>query len=97
MRPGGVGRADLDPRPDRTREVADHDRRLVRSAETPGELDTLGELERVREDTRHEILLGLGGMPGDSKRQQLVHRAIRIREIDVEGVDRRSECHALIP
>ncbi len=89
-----VGCADVDPGAQRARQIADPDRRLVGLGEPPGELDAVRELERIRQDPRDQVLPRLGRMPCDPKRHGLVDATVRIREVDVEGVDGRAECHA---
>ena len=93
MQPVGVGQADVDPGPDRPGQVADRDRRLVGLRQASRERDALGELERVREDAGHQVLRGLGRMSGHPERQRLVDVAVRVGQLDVEGVDRRGEGH----
>jgi hypothetical protein len=89
-----VGCADVDPRAQRARQIADPDRRLVGLGKPLGELDAVRQLERIREDPRDQLLLRLGRMPRNPKRHGLVDATVRIREVDVEGVDGRAECHA---
>ena len=84
----GARRADLDPGPDRSGEIADGDRRLVGIREALRERDALDVLETVGEKARDEILLRLGGMPCDPQRQRLVDATIDVGQLDVDRVDR---------
>jgi len=82
--------ADLDPRTDRPRPVADRDRRLVGVRQSTGrELDALGAFERVSQNASPEIFLGLRGMPRYPEGQRLEDAAVVIGQIDVEVVDGR--------
>ena len=64
---------------------------------TARKLDAFRELQQVREQPRHQILLRLGGMTRDPERKRFVDVAIAVRELDVEVVNGRGECQRSSP
>src|SRR3982751_848572 len=89
----GIGRADLDPELDVPGGITDPESGLVAVRESLREGDPVLVFQTVGEDARPEKLLGLGGMEGGADGERLVDAAVRIRQLDVEVVDRGSQGH----
>src|SRR6185436_643752 len=63
VKPGCVGRADVDPGAVGAGQVANRDRRLVRVEQPAGKRDAFGEFQAVSQHSGGKMLFGLGRMP----------------------------------
>jgi len=88
MQPIGRRRADVDPGLHDACAVANGHWRLVGIGQASArELDPGSKFATVREHARDEELLGFRRVSRDTKRERLVHAAIVVGEIDVDGVN----------
>src|SRR5262249_375646 len=85
--------ADFNPRAKSTGQIADGDGGLVGQRKPHAGLHTRLRLQRVRENPREQVLLGLRRVTRHPKTQRLVNAAVVVSEIDVEVVDRRRQRH----
>nr|ADI23862.1 hypothetical protein [uncultured gamma proteobacterium HF4000_48E10] len=87
VKPRRVRNPDIDPCRDLSSEIANGDSWFVWIRHTTGELDARGELQQVRQEPSHQILVGLRRVLRDTQRERLVHAAVGVGELDVEVVD----------
>ena len=83
----GIGRPNLHPDPERARQIANRNSRLVRIGQPARKGDALRVLERVRENPSEQVRFRLRWMAGHPQRQRLVDLPVRVCQIDVDVVD----------
>jgi hypothetical protein len=97
VEPGGIRHPDIDPGPQRARQIADRDRRIIGIAKSSRKLDAVGEFEAIGEHAGDQIFFRLGRVARHPQRQRFVDVTVGVGELDVEVVNGGGLCHYRYP